>query len=412
MRFCKARYGSTFSLDVLGRHVVVITDPEDVRCVFAGSANQFHAGEGNTALRPLVGDHSLLLLDEREHLRHRRLMAPSLSGASLRAYRDLVKRVATGEVATWPSGRVRLVKHTQAITLEIILRVVIGASDPEKLQTMRRLILRLTEASPITLAGALSPFLLRRVWPWMRFRRDMEELDAVLYSEIRSCRETSDKHERNDVLTRLVGEYGDESPAAAREGLSDSEIRDELITLILAGHDTTSLGLAWTLHELMRSPESMRRAVEAARATTDSADEYLAACVKESLRLRPVFGEVARYVTIPTRIGRWTHPAGTVLVPSIDLVHHNRIHYADADAYRPERFLNGTPPANAWVPFGGGARRCIGAGFALMESVEILRAILREQSLSPVSICPEKVRTRHITLAPQRGAEAFVARAN
>ncbi|MBQ1442329.1 MAG: cytochrome P450 [Renibacterium sp.] len=404
MRYCRAKYGPAFTVRFMKRSVVVITEVEEIRKLFSGSPQAFHAGEGNRVLQPIVGDQSLLILDEDPHLRHRKLLMPAFAGASLRGYRELIAAIADEEVPGWRPGRTRLAEHTQAITLEIILRVVFGVTDPVRLAKMRTLVLGVTGASLFTMAGTLFPVLMKRVWPWNRLQRTLDGLDELLYAEIRECREAPDLAARTDVLARMV-RAGDDA-----DGLSDVEIRDELVTLLLAGHETTSNGLAWTLHELMRAPVELARAVAAADRQDKEGDEFLEACFKEGLRLRPVIGGVARRLTEPAEIAGYQLPAGVVVSPSIDLVQHDHALHADPGVFRPDRCLDGSLTTSNWLPFGGGVRRCIGAGFSMLESVEILRKVLQTWELAPVAEKPEATKTRHITLVPAKGARAILSR--
>ncbi len=404
MRYCRAKYGPAFTVRFMKRSVVVITEVEEIRKLFSGSPQAFHAGEGNRVLQPIVGDQSLLILDEDPHLRHRKLLMPAFAGASLRGYRELIAAIADEEVPGWRPGRTRLAEHTQAITLEIILRVVFGVTDPVRLAKMRTLVVGITDANVVVMAGSLSPFATRYLWPWKTFKRTLDGLDELLYAEIRECREAPDLAARTDVLARMV-RAGDDA-----DGLSDVEIRDELVTLLLAGHETTSNGLAWTLHELMRAPVELARAVAAADRQDKEGDEFLEACFKEGLRLRPVIGGVARRLTEPAEIAGYQLPAGVVVSPSIDLVQHDHALHADPGVFRPDRCLDGSLTTSNWLPFGGGVRRCIGAGFSMLESVEILRKVLQTWELAPVAEKPEATKTRHITLVPAKGARAILSR--
>ena len=404
MRYCRAKYGPAFTVRFMKRSVVVITEVEEIRKLFSGSPQAFHAGEGNRVLQPIVGDQSLLILDEDPHLRHRKLLMPAFAGASLRGYRELIAAIADEEVPGWRPGRTRLAEHTQAITLEIILRVVFGVTDPVRLAKMRTLVLGVTGASLFTMAGTLFPVLMKRVWPWNRLQRTLDGLDELLYAEIRECREAPDLAARTDVLARMV-RAGDDA-----DGLSDVEIRDELVTLLLAGHETTSNGLAWTLHELMRAPVELARAVAAADRRDKEGDEFLEACFKEGLRLRPVIGSASRLLTQPAEVAGYRLPAGVMVSPSIDLVHEDRVQHVDPGVFRPDRCLDGSVTTSNWLPFGGGVRRCIGAGFSLLEAVEILRSILQTWELRAVQQRVERPKSKHITLVPSKGAVAVLRR--
>ncbi|GAA1050883.1 cytochrome P450 [Arthrobacter russicus] len=406
MRYGRKHYGTVFTVRLPRRPTVMIADVEAIRSLFNGPANVFHAGQGNReVLKPVVGQHSMLLLDEDPHLRHRKLLMPAFAGASLRGYRELIAEITAQQTAGWAEGRVKLVKYTQAVTLEIILRVVFGVTDPVRLAKMRKLVVGITDANVVVMAGSLSPFATRYLWPWKTFKRTLDGLDELLYAEIRECRDAPDLAARTDVLARMARAGGQDGDA-----LSDVEIRDELVTLLLAGHETTSNGLAWTLHELMRAPVELARAVAAADRRDKEGDEFLEACFKEGLRLRPVIGSASRLLTQPAEVAGYRLPAGVMVSPSIDLVHEDRTQHVDPGVFRPDRCLDGSVTTSNWLPFGGGVRRCIGAGFSLLEAVEILRSILQTWELRAVQQRVERPKSKHITLVPSKGAMAVLRR--
>lgn len=400
----RRRYGDVFTIRMApgNRLVVVLARPDDIRTVFTGPATVFHAGEGNAILGPVMGDHSVLLVDEDDHRRVRKLLMPAFHGAALRGYQDLVARLAAAEVDSWPAGRV-FASHGRmnALTLEVILQVVFGVTDPGRLARLRPLVRRLVSIGPFIMLGWFYPAL-QRFGPWRRYARTQAELDRLLYAEIAEHRTAGDLADRDDVLSRLlrVSEQSDDG-----DRLSDAELRDQLITLLLAGHETTATALAWTMHELARRPDQLRAAQRAADAHDD---EYLTAVAKEALRLRPVIYEVARRLTEPVDVGGYRLPAGAVVAPGIGLVQSDPGNHPDPDEFRPERFLDAQPPANTWIPFGGGVRRCLGAGFSLLEASVVLGEVLRRYDLHPDRRQPEHRRARNITLAPSRGARISV----
>ncbi|TNC33126.1 cytochrome P450 [Mumia zhuanghuii] len=397
MSHLESRYGDAVTLQLLPgpRTIVGVSTPEEIKEVFAGRPEHFHAGEGNEILRPVMGDHSVLLTDEAEHLRARKLLMPAFNGASLRGYRGLVEVIAKDEVDRWHDGQ-RLVTHTRmnALTLEIILQVVFGVTDEERLATLRPRVTRMVEVSPLLLLGWIYPSLYR-VGPWKRYFDNQLAVDELVYAEIRERRNVSDLADRTDVLSRLlhVGAAGDEEP------LTDAELRDQLVTLLLAGHETTASALSWTLHELGANPDVQ---VEASRAADAGDDDFLEACLKEGMRLHPIIDQVARRLTSPQRIGRWSLPAGAVVSPSIALAHASEDSFGDPRRYRPRRFLDETIAPNTWLPFGGGVRRCLGAGFSLMEGTVALKEILTRYR---VSVDREEVSMlRNITHVPKHKA--------
>jgi cytochrome P450 family 135 len=399
IRWLHRRYGDVFSVRMApaGRTLVMLRRPEHVKEVFAGDPQQFHAGEGNAILGPVMGEHSLLLTDGDQHQRARMLLMPAFNGASLRRYRGLVTRIARDEAGTWTDGgSIRALRHMNAVTLEVILQVVFGVTDEERLSRLRPRVTGTVDIRPWMLLGWIYPQL-QRIRPWRAFTDNMVALDAQLYGEIAERRAATDLEGRDDVLSRLlqvgVDEAGDTSP------LTDRELRDQLVTLLLAGHETTASALSWSLFEIGRDPAIQRRAHEA----TDSGDDdYLEALLKEAMRLHPVIPMVNRVLKQPQHIAGIDLPAGAIVTPSIILSHENSDSFPKPDRFRPERFLDGQVPANAWIPFGGGVRRCIGAGFSLMEGVAVLREVLTRWELE--STGSAKPRTRNITSVPADGA--------
>jgi cytochrome P450 len=400
------RYGDTFSLRIAPhrRHMVLVSRPEDLRTVFSGAPATFHAGEGNAILAPVMGSHSVLLLDADDHLRVRRLLMPAFHGTPLRGYRELVSRLSRAEVARWPTGTAfRTHDRTTALTLEIILQVVFGVTDDARLAELRPVVERVVNVSPLAMLGWFYPRLRGR-WPWRQFVEIQRTLDRLLYAEIAARRAAPDLLARTDVLSQLLraGLPAADQPGSADRaaGLTDSELRDNLITLLLAGHETTATALAWALHDLARSPDVLR---EAQRAADAGDEEYLEAVAKETLRLHPVIYQVARKVTRPVEIDGMLVPAGATILPAIGLVQADARRHRDPGRFDPARFLGTQPDPNTWIPFGGGARRCLGAGFALLEATVVLGEVLRRFDLAPVRASAERPRPRNITLTPSRG---------
>jgi cytochrome P450 len=390
----RRRYGDVFSARVAGGRVIVtLSQPAHIRQVFAGSPTIFHAGEGNGLLTPVMGRHSLLTTDEDEHLRARKLLMPAFNGAALRGYGDLMTELASADVDRWPVGTPFAVHpRMNAVTLEIILRVVFGMSEGPRLAGLRPRLRRISEIGPLTVLGWSYPKLRRFGW-WKRNWENLRAADRLLYAEITDRRAAGDLSERGDVLSRLL--------TASNGELTDVELRDQMITLLLAGHETTATALAWSFHELARRPALLRTAQQAA---DDGDDTYLEAVAKEAMRRRPVIQNVARLLTEPTEIAGYRLPAGTVVSPSITLVHRDANVHADPADFRPERFLGKQPESGTWIPFGGGVRRCIGAGFSLQEAVAVLKVALTRYDLRAERPREESPKPRNITLVPARGA--------
>ncbi len=395
----RRRYGDVFTLRIAphSRRLVMLSRPEDFRTVFTGQPTTFHAGEGNGLLAPVMGQHSVLLLDEAAHLRVRQLLMPAFNGAALRGYQDLVANIARDQVARWPQGKpFRLHDRMSALTLEVILQVVFGVSDERRLADLRPVVSKVVTISPVVMIGWFYPRL-QHIWPWRTFADVQRGFDRLLYAEIAE-RRRADLTDRDDVLSRLL-KVSDES------SLTDAELRDNLVTLLLAGHETTATALAWAIHELVRRPELLRRAQQAA---DDGDDAYLEAVVKEAMRLRPVIYEVARRLAAPVEVAGYRLPAGVTVMPAIGLVQSDAEHYPAPDEFDPARFIGAQPPANTWIPFGGGVRRCLGAGFSLMEAAAILGEMLRRYDIRPDRPRPEHAKGRNITLAPARGTTVVI----
>jgi cytochrome P450 len=322
---------------------------------------------------------------------------PAFNGHALRGYRSLVDEVARAEVSRWgPGVRLRSLDRMNALTLEVILRVVFGVTDEARLARLRPCVNRTVDVSPAVLLGWGYPRL-QRFGTWKRTVENAYRLDELMYAEIRERRNAHDLDRRTDVLSRLV------LGGHEHDRLTDEELRDQLVTLLLAGHETTASALSWALHELGRDRRLLARAREAAR-TGD--DDYLEAVLKEAMRLHPVIPMVVRTLMRPATIGGWDLPAGATVGPSILVAHSRPDNHPDPERFDPTRFLGQNPPVNAWIPFGGGVRRCIGAGFSLMEGVVVLRAILETYDVT--SLGRDRPKVRNITSVPRRGSRIRV----
>ncbi|MDP3969856.1 MAG: cytochrome P450 [Nocardioides sp.] len=394
------RYGDTFTVRTLPRMTfVMVSKPADVREVFAGDPAVFHAGKGNGVLGPVMGQHSLLLQDTDEHKRARRLLMPAFAARALDGYAGMVAEIAAAEAERWEPGvPFRALERMNALTLDVILRVVFGVTDEDRLAELRPPVERTVAISPVVLMGWGYPRL-QRLGLWKRAVANQRELDRVMFAEIAERRAATDLGSRSDVLSRLLTE----TPEG--EGLDDVELRDQLVTLLLAGHETTASALSWALHELAGDRVLHDRARAAAR---DGDDGYLEAVLKEAMRLHPVIPMVVRQLVEPATIGGWDLPAGVFVAPSIILAHANGDAHPEPERFRPERFLEGEVAPNTWIPFGGGVRRCIGAGFSLMEGVVVLREVLRRYDVSRPPRTRERPKVRNITTVPAHGARIVV----
>jgi cytochrome P450 len=403
---CARRYGETFTLRITHEGTwVFVTNPEVVEQVFKGDPRLLHAGEANIVLLPVLGSHSLLLLDENEHMVRRKLMLPSFHGARLRRYEQTMAEVASRELERWPVGVQFATWPTmQSITLEVIVRTVFGVREHERLrrisEAVRHLLAWSTDPRRLAMMAALGP---RRIADIRAFRRVLDPADDLLYEEIRQRRDAPDLGQRDDVLSLLLQSRHEDGSA-----MSDKELRDELMTLLLAGHETTATSLAWALEALTRHPAVLTRLRDEAIEQGD--DAYLDAVVKETLRLRPVIGLVLRKLTEPMEIGGHDLPAGASVAPCIYLMHRRPDVYPDPRAFRPERFLERPAGTYTWIPFGGGVRRCLGASFAQFEMKVVLREVAARFELRAPETRPERRTRRGIVFAPKRGGEIVADR--
>jgi cytochrome P450 family 135 len=407
---CQARFGDMFTLRVAGEGTWVVTsNPEVVKQVFTGDPRLLHAGEANRILLPVLGPNSVLLLDDSPHLRQRKLMLPAFHGERMQRYGELMAAVAAEEIERWPIGEpYRLRPRMQAMTLEIVLRAVFGVSEGPRMETLRCELRRLLDIVTKPINGVvlltLGPERLSRLGA---FRRELERVNRPIYEEIAERRRAGDLAERDDIMSLLLqATHEDGSP------MSDEELRDELVTLLVAGHETTANALAWAWERLCRHPEKLERLTAEARA---GGEDYLKAVIQETLRLRPVISIVLRRLAEPMEIGGRLLPAGVSIAPSIHLVHRRADIYPRPHEFLPERFLESeggrAPNTYTWIPFGGGIRRCLGAAFAQFEMEVVLRELVLRRTLTPVRAASERVYRRAITETPRRDAEVLVGRA-
>jgi cytochrome P450 family 135 len=405
---CTRAYGDVFTMRLpLGMNLVHIADPELVKAVFSGNGDVLRAGEANAMiLEPLMGRHSVLVLDGPEHLRQRKLILPAFHGDRMRAWEATIRDITRAEAARWPVGKpFALRPRMQSITLDVIVRVVFGVDGSARGDDLRRRIVAVTRIGR-------NPFLLmatrgRRLGPyapWARFIRARDALNAALLAEISERRHAPDLEQRGDVLSALLLARDDEGRV-----MTDAEVRDELVTLLFAGHETTATSLAWAFDLLLHDPRAFSR-LEAELDAGGS--EYLDATIMETLRVRPVVALVDRHVRESARLGTYAIPAGAVVCPNIYLTQRRGDLYPDPAAFRPERFLRQAPPGFAWFPFGGGIRRCVGASFATFEMQIILPEVLRAVTLRPASRRPARIRRESVTFVPHDGARCVVAARN
>lgn len=397
MDHCSAHHGDMFTLRLAGQDPwVMVSHPDLVKQVFSGPPEVLHAGEGNRVLLPVVGANSVLLLDDDAHREQRRLLMPPFRGSHLASYADTMAAVTKAEIAKWPRGTaIPLHPLLQLLTLEIILRAVFGLSEGTRLDELRSELVA-TVTGPVAKVGQLIlVFGPQRVREPV-IRRYFRGIDRLLYAEMAERRRAGHLDERGDVLSMLLqGRHDDGSP------LTDVEIRDELITVLVAGHETTASALAWAVERLVRDPGYQARLTDEIRS---GGHEFVDAAIKETLRLRPVLSLVARQVKAPMELGGVPIPAGVTIVPSIYLMHRRADIYPDPTHFRPERFLEQRTGSYTWIPFGGGVRRCLGAAFAEYEMRIVLSELFNSAVPRPVGDRPEPSRRRAITQVPGRGA--------
>ena len=407
---CARRIGDAFTLTFTpsGMKMVLISDPDAVKALFTAPPGVAPSATGNSPIRPIMGERSVLVLTGAEHMRQRKLLLPPFHGERMREYEQTIVDATRADIASWPFGEpMRLHERTRAITLEVILSAVFGV-EAERMDALREAI-----------AGLLAP--INSLWTvWTTLRRmslerpagpigdALDRLDAVIFAELARRRAQDDLSERADILSLLLQARDEDG-----QPMTDAELRDELVTLLLAGHETTATSVAWAIERLARHPQKLARLVAEIDAGEQAGERYMTAVVNETLRVRPVVPLVARTLTQELELGRLRLPGGTRVMPSIYLTNRNPRVYERPAEFMPERFLENAPETFAWIPFGGGIRRCIGASFAQLEMKTMLRTMLSEYEPSVPSASGwrgrhwrdgEWIRRRAITLVPAAGA--------
>jgi cytochrome P450 family 135 len=402
LRGWRQRYGNVFTVKflVFGTGVYV-AEPDAIRDMFTGDQSDLHAGEANAPLSAVLGDHSVLVLDGPEHLRQRKLLLPPFQGARLSEMRPMIREVAEAEIDRWPiASEFEMRERMRHLTFEIISRAVFGVYEPDRIARLRKAMLAVIDTQNFFFV----PEAIRRDYgrfsPGGWLGRRLERADALLYEEIERRRREPDLDERTDVLSLLLRARDEDG-----RPMTDVELRDELFTMLAAGHETTATGLAWAVDLLLHNPRALARTREAIDAGDDA---WLDAVVTETLRLRPVIDAAERTLKAPRTIAGWDLPEGLRVYPGIALIHLREDLYPEPDRFRPERFTEEKAESYSWLPFGGGIRRCIGAGLAQTEMVEVLRAMFSRVELEPVRPEPEEVVLKGITIAPKHGAEVRV----
>jgi cytochrome P450 len=398
------RYGNIFTVrfTVFGTGVYV-AEPEAIKALFTGEQSDLLAGEANSFMEPVLGPNSVLVLDGREHIRQRKLLLPPFQGSRVASFRTLIRDVAEREFASWrPGTRIVVRERMQALTFEVICRAVFGVTEPGRVARLRDALVAVIDSSPLYMLSPLLRVDHGPLSPGRRFVRRLQRADALLLAEIARRRGEADLEDRTDVLSLLLRAVDDEG-----RPMTDAELRDELFTMLGAGHETTATGLAFAFDLLLHNPETVARLRSGLEVGDDA---YLDAVVKETLRLRPVIDAAERTLTKPRVVGGWELPAGVKVYPGIALVQMREDLYPRASEFRPERFLDEQAESYTWLPFGGGIRRCLGAALALAEMSEVIRVAIPSLDLRPVRPHLDPVVLRNVTLAPRHGVQVEVSR--
>ncbi|MBM3667102.1 MAG: cytochrome P450 [Actinobacteria bacterium] len=398
----RREFGDSFTLRAppMGE-LVFVSDPTSIKAVFAADRVNTIATGRNLVLAPLLGEDSLLLLEGQRHFGRRKLMLPPFHGERMRAYEQVMREATERQLRSWPLGEAfRLHASMQEITLDVIMRAVFGVGRGRR-EELRRALLEILAAvrSPATIGVTLP--VVRELPRFRKLAARVRAADALLAAEIADHRADPGLAERDDILSLLI-----EARDPEGEGMGDSELRDQLMTLLLAGHETTATALAWAFELLFRRPDALTRLTEEVRCGESG---YLDAVIEETLRLRPVVPFVGRLLRRPMTLDGYELPTGTNVFPAIYLAHTNPSSFPDPYAFLPERFLEGSPETYSWIPFGGGTRRCIGASFAQFEMRVVLQTVLSGAVLRPGSDRPQPMVRRNVTLSPRDGTPAILA---
>jgi cytochrome P450 len=405
LRAWQTRYGNVFTVPfaVFGTGVYV-AEPAAIKELFTGDQSDLLAGEANSFMEPVLGPSSVLVLDGREHMRQRKLLLPPFQGSSVESFRSVIRDVAEREIATWrPATRMVLRKRMQALTFDVICRAVFGVTEADRVAKLRTALTAVIDSSPLYVVSPLLRADRGPLSPGHWFARRLRAADSLLLEEIARRRREPDLEDRTDVLSLLLRAVDDDG-----RPMTDAELRDELFTMLGAGHETTATGLAFAFDLLLHNPAKLARLRSELEA--EEGDAYLEAVVKETLRLRPVVDATERTLTKPRVVAGWELPSGVKVYPGIALVQMREDLYPRAREFRPERFIDEQAESYTWLPFGGGIRRCLGAGLALAEMAEVLRVAIPAVDLRPVRERPDSVILRNVTLAPRRGVEVEIAR--
>jgi cytochrome P450 family 135 len=385
----------------------ITSHPDHVRSLFTAKPEQAPSLTGESPLRPIVGPNSVLTAVGPRHMRQRKLLLPPFHGEAIEQYTQMIADAAEHEIDRWPVGTpFALAPRMQAITLDVIMAGIFGIEGRPERGTpergLRSMTKRLVAASTWPTAQVSELVNLNREEPVGAMRIGLKMLDRPTYAVIEQRRRAEDLGERRDILSLLL-----QARTESGEALGDKELRDELLTLVLAGHETTANALAWTWERLVRTPTAYDRLLDAVRSDGDAGEE-IEATIVEAMRSRPVIPIIGRRVMLPWRLGSYALPADSPVLMSILLLHHREDLYPEPFEFRPERWLNRKPGTYEWIPFGGGIRRCLGAALAMAEQRVVLEAIVRRLDLEADDPEPERAIHRNVTMIPSRGARVIV----
>jgi len=395
----RRRLGEVFrNRGVIAGGPVITCHPDHVKSLFTADPAIAPSLTAESPLLPIVGPNSVLTANGPRHLRQRRLLLPPFHGEAIERYTRMITEVTEREIERWPVGTpFALAPRTQSITLDVIMSGILGVEGRPRRGTPEH-----GAASTLPLYQVAELLNLGHEEPVGLTRRGVAILDRYTYGVIEAARRDPGLEERTDILAMIMRARTEEG-----ETLSDREVRDELLTLILAGFETTANSLAWTWERLVRTPHAYDRLRDAVR-SDDHAPEHIEAAIIEGMRVRPVIPTIGRRVMVPWRLGDYVVGAETPIVMSILLLHHREDLYPDPFAYRPERWLGRKPGTYEWIPFGGGTRRCLGATLAMAEQRVVMDAMVRRLDLEAADPEPEHVNHRNVTMIPKKGARVIV----
>ena len=411
---CAQRFGDTFTLRLphLG-NAVILSRPEHIKQVLTGDADVFLAGKAKDTLRPILGSHSILLLDGKEHMRQRRLLMPPFYGERMHTYAEMIRDITEAEIARMPLRQpFSIYPHMQSITLSVILRAVFGFDEGANMSRLVEIFVAATRAPTALFAILPAAQVDLPLSPYRSFLRRKAEVDREVYALIEERRRSKYLAERTDILSLMLGVKDEEG-----NPMTDEEIHDELMTMLAAGHETTATALAWAFERILAEPRVARKlfaevdsVVERNRLDPAAAPrlEYLDAVIKETLRLRPIVPNLVRELAKPVELAGYDLPAGTKVVPCVYLTHRRSDVYPDPTRFYPERFLGVKIDPYAWFPFGGGVRRCLGMAFALYEMKIILATVFAKAHLLAEGK-PERIVRRGPTFAPSGGGRVVLS---